>query len=109
MRESILIFTGYCVLLFAIVFFQGCGSGKEDDQQETSSSESNVQVFDCSGAAQVSPEQVEALEEAADAGDEESAEKLAVIGNCNTVNTQDDHSTSDDDVTTDIGGNDESA
>lgn len=92
--------------LLLLVAALGCGSG-EDDQQESVSSESNVNVFDCSGAVQLSSEEIAALEEAADAGDVQSAEKLAVIGNCNTVSTQDDHSVSDDDNTVDFGSSDD--
>lgn len=100
--RNILPFIGSIFICGFSLAFWGCGSG-EDDQQESVSSESNVQVFDCSGAAQLSPEQVEQLEEESNEGSVEAAEKLAVIGNCNTVTTQDDHSTSDDDVTTNIG------
>ena len=86
-----------CVKVLALLALVGCGSG-EDDQQESVSSESNVQVFDCSGAVDLSPEELEALQEAAEAGEEDAAEKLAVVGNCNTVTTDDDHSVSDDDT-----------
>lgn len=107
------------VFLLIILTLIGCGSG-EDDQNESVSSESNVDIVDCSGAtfdglsAAEIAELVEAADESAEIVIEESNSdnvfdqqtrlfKLTIIQGCgNGVVNEDNDTVSDDDVV--IGG-----
>lgn len=106
------------ILLFgSLLALAGCGSGKSDDQQESVSSESNVDIVDCSGATfeGLSPAEVADLVDAADEGSDISVAeekpgldqsaalktyKLTIIQGCgNGVVNEDNDTVSDDDVT----------
>lgn len=123
MREAVLIFAAYAVLLCFMLVFQGCGSG-EDDQQESVSSESNVDIVDCSGATfdGLSAAEVEQIvEDAEESGAEIIIDedppvnnggldqqlrtyKVTFIQGCgNTVLNEDNDVVSDDDVNTSVG------
>lgn len=111
-------------LIFLVVFtFFGCGQGKEDDTQ--SSSSSTVEVNDCSGATfeSLDAEQVAELVEAAGENAEVIVEeqglnqenalrqfKVTIIQGCgNNVNNEDNDSTSDDDTVVDFGSSEDAS
>lgn len=102
------------LLAVLAVILIGCGTG-EDDQEESVSSESNVDIVDCSGATfdGLSAEEVADLVEAADEGSEfvvveepggvfdqqTRSYKLTIVQGCgNGVVNEDNDSFSDDDV-----------
>ena len=81
------ILSGFVLTAVAMLFlavFVGCGSGKEDDQQESVSSESNVDIVDCSGATfdGLSADEVEQIvQDAEESGAEVSVEPDAPVDN----------------------------
>lgn len=111
------------LILICLAVFLGCDSG-EDDQQESVSSESNVDIVDCSGAvfdgldAEEVAELVEAADEEAEIVIEESGVfdqqtrtfKLTIIQGCgNGVVNEDNDTVSDDDFdgSVDFGSSEE--